>query len=66
VKQLRTITSGGSYLSSSEAIAHFGLGSATKIDSLVVRWPDGSTESFAGGGVDRRMELLRGQGKKKS
>ncbi len=55
----------GSYLSSSEAIAHFGLGEATKIDSIVVRWPGGTSETFAGGAVDRRMELLRGQGTKK-
>ncbi|WKN33367.1 VCBS repeat-containing protein [Porifericola rhodea] len=29
------------YLSSMEAIAHFGLGGQTKIDSLQIYWPDG-------------------------
>ena len=29
------------YRSSHEPVAHFGLGSATRADSLIVRWPDG-------------------------
>ncbi len=62
VKLLRTITAGGSYLSSSEAIAHFGLGNAARVDSLVVRWSDGSREVFPGGAPDRRVELVRGGG----
>jgi hypothetical protein len=64
-KLYRTITAGGSYLSSSEAVAHFGLGEATKFDSIVVRWPGGTRETFPGGAADRRVELLRGSGTKK-
>ena len=30
----------GSYLSSSDPRVHFGIGTATKIDSLTIRWPD--------------------------
>ena len=33
------------FLSSSEAILHFGLGAVTSIDSIILRWPDGSYES---------------------
>jgi hypothetical protein len=64
-KLLRTITAGGSYLSSSEAIAHFGLGAAAKYDGIVVRWPDGTSESFPGGAADRKVQLERGTGTKK-
>src|SRR5262249_32755662 len=39
--QTREIKSGGSYLSSSDLRAHFGLGGATKVDLLNVRWPGG-------------------------
>jgi hypothetical protein len=37
--QYDTVRSGGSYLSSSDLRLHFGLGSATKIDRLELRWP---------------------------
>ncbi|MBY0434824.1 MAG: FG-GAP-like repeat-containing protein, partial [Cyclobacteriaceae bacterium] len=30
------------YLSTVESVAHFGLGSVTQVDSLLVRWPDGT------------------------
>ena len=32
------------YLSTDDAKAHFGLGTATTIDSLRIRWPDGKTQ----------------------
>ena len=48
-----TVTAGGttrsreirpqqSYLSSGDSRAHFGLGAATRVDRIEVRWPDGS------------------------
>ena len=40
------VRSGSSYSSSSDMRVHFGLGGATKIDSLEVRWPSGLVESF--------------------
>ena len=39
--------SGGSYLSSSAADLHFGLGRGGRCESLEVRWPDGSRQSAA-------------------
>lgn len=38
-RQWRWRTSGGSYLSSSEARLHFGLGSDERVDVLTVHWP---------------------------
>ncbi len=46
VTQTRYITTGGSYLSQSELTATFGLGQATSITRLTVRWPDGSQGEF--------------------
>ena len=40
------VRSGSSYNSSSDMRVHFGLGKATKIDSLEVRWLSGLVESF--------------------
>jgi len=43
VTQRRWVRSGGSYLSHSDTRALFGLGSATVVDRLEVRWPSGAT-----------------------
>jgi hypothetical protein len=58
----RTINPGSSYLSSSDARVHFGLGPANTVDGLRVRWPDGSEESFPGGEANRELTLIKGQG----
>lgn len=42
--QIREIRSGGSYLSSSDFRAHFGLGPARKVDLLKLTWPGGTTQ----------------------
>jgi hypothetical protein len=44
VRQQVDIFSGGSYGSSSDPRAHFGLGTATRIDKLEVIWPDGKKQ----------------------
>lgn len=41
------IDGGSNYLSQSEMSAHFGLGSATTVDLVRVRWPNGSFSEFA-------------------
>jgi hypothetical protein len=58
----RSVRRGGSYLSSSPPSAHFGLGEATEIDSIEVRWADGVEESFALSEVNQRVTLTRGEG----
>lgn len=58
--QMDEVRSGGSYLSQSDLRLHFGLGGATKMDKLEVRWPDGTTQSFEGIAVDRFYRLEQG------
>ena len=58
----RTITRGGSYLSSSDVRAHVGLGSCDTVDRVDVAWPDGLRESFTVAGLDRMVTLSRGSG----
>jgi hypothetical protein len=55
---------GQSYCSSGDARAHFGLGPASTIDEIRVNWPDGTSEVFPGGAVDRAITLNRGAGRK--
>jgi hypothetical protein len=45
-QQLQEVRSGGSYISQSDFRLHFGLGSATKIDQLEIRWPTGLVEKL--------------------
>lgn len=52
----------GSYLSSSDPRAHFGLGDARHVDNIEIIWPDGTREAFAGGPVNRLIVLSHGTG----
>jgi enediyne biosynthesis protein E4 len=60
------VRSGSSYISNNDMRVHFGLGPASKIDSLEVRWPSGLTEEFTGLRIDRVNELHEGSGKPSS
>ncbi len=64
--QYDTIRSGGSYLSSSDLRAHFGLGLRTKIDRLEVRWPAGETQVIQDPPVDHVLIVKEGEGIVKS
>ncbi len=58
-----TVRRACSYLSSSDATAHFGLGAAGRVQDIEVRWPDGLTERFGPAEADRVIDLVRGGGK---
>jgi hypothetical protein len=51
--QIREVRSGGSYLAQSDLRLLFGLGSATRIDRLTIRWPTGQVETIDNPAVDR-------------
>jgi hypothetical protein len=42
--QVRTIALGGTWCTSQAPVAHFGLGTDTRVDSLEIRWPDGHSD----------------------
>ena len=44
---------------------HFGLGDATLVDAVEVKWPSGRTQRFAGLGVDTRWVLVEGDAEAK-
>jgi hypothetical protein len=56
-QQVYEVTSAGSYLSSNDPRAIFGLGSATSVKSLEVRWPGQSTQKIMNPGVDRYVTI---------
>src|SRR5215469_8442912 len=60
--QTDEIHSGGSYLSQHDLRVHFGLGSATKIDSLEIHWPSGGSDTIKDLDADRFYAVLEGKG----
>ena len=62
VTQTDEVHSGGSYLSQNDLRIHFGLGAATKIDSLEIRWPSGKVETLTNLVADKFYSILEGQG----
>jgi enediyne biosynthesis protein E4 len=45
------------YLSQNDGRLHFGLGAATKVDKIVVRWPSGREQTLENQGVDRVLTV---------
>lgn len=60
--QTEEIRSGGSYLSQNDLRVHFGLGAATKIDSIEIRWNSGKIETIKDIEVDKFYAVLEGEG----
>jgi enediyne biosynthesis protein E4 len=52
--------SGDSYLSHSDARLHFGLGTRTKVDSIEVRWPNGTVQRFGEAPANRFIRIVEG------
>jgi len=60
--QTDEVHSGGSYLSQSDTRIHFGVGSATKIDSVEIHWPSGAVEHIGNLDADHFYAVLEGRG----
>ena len=58
----RRVKTDGSYLSASDIRVHVGLGASTRIDAVVVDWPDGVRERWKNVAADRLVTLARGSG----
>jgi Na+-transporting NADH:ubiquinone oxidoreductase subunit NqrB len=54
---VREVQAGSSYLSSEDPRVHFGLGDATTLRELVVRYPDGTTTRLTDVPADRILRL---------
>lgn len=60
-RQTRWVVGGESFLSSSEEVLHFGLGTSAVVDELTVVWPDGQSESFAELQAGQTVRVVRGR-----
>jgi hypothetical protein len=58
-RQIREVSSGGSYASENDGRVHFGLGAAASLDRLLVTWPGGRQTAFEDLPVDRLVVIWR-------
>ena len=61
-RQVAEVRSGGSYISHSDTRVHFGLGTATSVDRITVRWPNGTLETLGPAAADRFYVVREGSG----
>ena len=64
LKRTRLKTSGGSYLSSHDPREILGIGSATKIDSIEIRWPSGKVDKLTNPPLNKYVKVVEGSGLK--
>jgi hypothetical protein len=57
-RRIRRIDPAGSYLSSGEPVARFGLGDITAVDGLWIRRADGTEQQISVDGVDRIVSVV--------
>jgi hypothetical protein len=55
--QTREVKAGGSYASANDPRQHFGLGTAERIDELIVRWPSGRKTTLTGVETNRILAV---------
>ena len=63
VKRRRLKTSGGSYLASHDPREILGVGKATKIDSLEIKWPSGRVDKLTDLPLNKYIKVVEGGGK---
>src|SRR6266478_4786766 len=59
-QQLQEVRSGGGYISQSDFRLHFGLGKATKAETVEVKWPSGLRQVFHDVDADKFYQIQEG------
>ena len=57
----RDVRTGYSYLAANDPRVHVGLGDLTEVESITVRWVDGTSERFGPFDADRIVEIRQGR-----
>jgi len=56
------VRAASSFESSSDPRAHFGLGAATRVDAIVIRWPSGEIDKLGAESADQELVVQEGRG----
>jgi hypothetical protein len=59
---MREIKAGSSYLGESDLRVHFGIGRATDISRIEIRWPSGATETLQNVARNQIVTVTEGRG----
>ena len=60
--QMQMLHSGSSYLSASELVLTFGLGTSSKASSIEIRWPSGAVDHLSNISADQIVSVREGAG----
>jgi len=61
---IREIDGGSSHLSQNSTIAHFGLGAATAVDSVIVTWTGGKKQVLVNQPANKMLVITEAPGEK--
>lgn len=64
IKMIREIDGGSSHLSQNSTIAHFGLGAATAVDSVIVTWTGGKKQVLVNQPANKMLVITEAPGEK--
>jgi len=62
LKQTAEVRANSSFESASDPRLHFGLGAATRVDSITVRWPSGTVDNIGSQAADQELLIEEGKG----
>jgi hypothetical protein len=60
IKHTRLKTSGGSYLASHDPREILGIGNATKVDKVEIKWPSGRVDKLANVPLNKYIKVVEG------
>jgi len=60
--QIDEVRANSSYLSASDPRLHFGLGRATRVDLILIRWPSGQMDKIQNEQADQDLVIKEDQG----
>ena len=58
---VRQVNPAGGYLAQSSRVLHFGLGDASKVDSIAIRWPRGTNQSLISPAINTLLSIREPQ-----
>jgi hypothetical protein len=59
-KQIRDVQSGTGFQNMSTITAHFGIGTATTISQVIIRWPSGTVDTLNNVNPDQKLLIVEG------
>jgi len=59
-KQIRDVRSGEGFQFMSTINAHFGIGTATAIDKIVIKWPSGTVDTILNPSINQSLRIVEG------